>query len=622
MTEGEIQVIVAEVLRRIREYSARVVDLTDVGSLPPDAWIELSEGRKVKVSDFISAARALNLIKSGESTPASDDKVYSSLKSDEIFLKIVDALGMYLRKDADDIDPNTATFGDLEVRKGARSDGILSEGGIIAEGDVTSGGQVHAARSILVGLASLIEETVERKILSTYGSVDSMVNGHGTFLTNKDRFQTTNIEARGSLTVMDLIINQLHAMEGDYYFSDVGAIERVVTIDENANSYRLYLKKDTETSIITLREGDILWSVANNLRSHKTTDASFYVHPSWMLANAIDQDHFFIDVTLYDDAQLGIEVGTTNFAPEAGFNLVRRGNASARLDSSKAERARVWHISNTEGRLEFLDYLYTPVVDDENYQTTVGRLPDIEVLNDWFHYRNLGEPHEHIGVYTRYLFAENFVHIDWMGRVVCQQNYRGEWNLATAQSQTDYYKVDKTRQRVDDEYIETAYLTDTVTWLGAMWGCNQTRTTQEPTWYSSHWLMVGGNNAWDIELHKGSGSVPTTRQETFQMEIYFRIIFNGFDVTDKVLAQDYHSVTWERTTDDEAKDRTWNTVGINLCYQDQTGTRLLLKHDPANHRTDFGDHIKTYRSAIFRATVLIPMATGENKTVTKTFNFI
>lgn len=622
MTEGEIQVIVAEVLRRIREYSARVVDLTDVGSLPPDSWIELSEGRKVKVSDFISAARALNLIKSGERTPASDDKVYSSLKSDEIFLKIVDSFGMYLRKDADDIDPNTATFGDLIVRKGTRSNGMLSDGGIAAEGDISSEGQVHAARNVLIGLASLIEETVERKILSTYGSVDSMVNGHGTFLTNNDRFQTTNIEARGSLTVMDLIINQLHAMEGDYYFADVGAIERVVTIDENAHSYRLYLKKDTETSIITLWEGDILWSVANNLRTHKTTDSSFYVHPSWMLANAIDQEHFFIDVTLYDDAQFGIEVGTTNFPPEAGFKLVRRGNAMARLDDSKAERARVWHISNTEGRLEFLDYLYTPVVDDENYQTTVGRLPDIEVLNNWFHYRNLGEPHEHVGVYTRFLFAENFVHIDWMGRVVSQQNYRGEWSLATAQSATDYYKVDKTRQRVNDEYIETAYLTDAVTWLGAIWGCNHTGTTQEPTWYSSHWVMMGGNNAWDIELHKTDAPVPNTRQKTFEMEIYFRILFNGYDVTEKVLAQNYHSVTWKRTTDNGAADTTWDEVGVQQCYQDLTGTRLLLRHDPSNHRTDFGANIKTYRRATFEVEVLVPMANGENKTVSRTFNFI
>ena len=449
-----------------------------------------------------------------------------------------------------------------------------------------------------------------------------MVNGHGTFLTNKDRFQTTNLQVRGSMTVMDLIVNQLHAMQGDYYFSDVGSIERVAIINEDTHSYRLFLKKDSETSVITLWEGDILWSVANNLRSQKPTDASFYVHPSWMLVNAIDQEYFCVDVTLYDDAQLGVEIGTTNFPPEAGFNVVRRGNPSARLDPSKAERARVWHISNTEGRLEFLDYLYTPVVDDENYQTTVGRLPDIEVLNNWFHYRNLGEPHEHVGVYTRFLFAENFVHIDWMGRVVSQQNYRGEWSLATAQSATDYYKVDKTRQRVNDEYIETAYLTDAVTWLGAIWGCNHTGTTQEPTWYSSHWVMMGGNNAWDIELHKTDAPVPNTRQKTFEMEIYFRILFNGYDVTEKVLAQNYHSVTWERNTDNGAADTTWNEVGVRQCYQDLTGTRLLLRHDPSNHRTDFGANIKTYRRATFKVEVLVPMANGENKTVSRTFNFI
>lgn len=626
MTEGEIQVIVAEVLRRIREYSARVVDLTDVGSLPPDAWIELSEGRKVKVSDFISAARALNLIKSGESTPASDDKVYSSLKTDETFLKIADALDMYLRKDADDVDPNTATFGDLEVRKGARSDGILSEGGIIAEGDVTSGGQVHAARSILIGLASLIEETVERKILSTYGSVDSMVNGHGTFLTNKDRFQTTNIEARGSLTVMDLIINQLHAMEGDYYFSDVGAIERVVTIDENANSYRLYLKKETETSIITLREGDILWSVANNLRTHKPTDGAFYVHPSWMLANAIDQDHFFVDVTLYDDPQLGIEVGTTNFPPEDGFNLVRRGNARARFDDAYKERARVWHISNTEGMMAFLDYLYSPVVGDESYQTTIGRLPDIQVLRNWFDARNLGSPSNHIGVYTQYLFAEHFLQIDWMGRVISTKNYRGEWSLATAQSATEYYKVDKTYTEGDDgqghERPMTAYLTDTVTHMGVEWGCNRTGTTEEPSWYSADWIMIGGSNEWDLVLHKDDSPVPRMKQQKFEMGIFFRVSFNGYDVTDKVMAQGGHSVTWARTTDDAALDHTWDTVGILQCYRDAAHTSLLLKNDPTNNRYDFGQNFRSYRHASFNATVVIPVATGENKTISKTYNFM
>lgn len=625
MTQGEIDQIVAIVLQRIREYSARVVDLTEVGSLPPDAWIELSEGKKVRVSDLISSARALNLIKSGDSTAPSDETAYSSLKSDQLFMKIAEALGKFLRKDADDADPNTAAFGDIVAVKGTRSDGAMSSGNVIADGDVEAGENLRVGKSIVLGIAGIIQDLVERRIFSTYGAVDGMVNGVGTILTNKDRLQTKDLQVRGSMTVMDLIINQLHAMEGDYYFSEVGSIERVVPLD-SSNSYRIYLKKETETSVITLWEGDILWSIANNLRTHKPTDGAFYVHPSWMLANAIDQDHFFVDVTLYDDAQLGIEVGTTNFPPEDGFNLVRRGNARARLDDAYKERARVWHISNTEGMMAFLDYLYSPVVGDESYQTTIGRLPDIQVLRNWFDARNLGSPSNHIGVYTQYLFAEHFLQIDWMGRVISTKNYRGEWSLATAQSATEYYKVDKTYTEGDDgqghERPMTAYLTDTVTHMGVEWGCNRTGTTEEPSWYSADWIMIGGSNEWDLVLHKDDSPVPRMRQQKFEMGIFFRVSFNGYDVTDKVMAQGGHSVTWARTTDDAALDNTWNTVGIQQCYRDAAHTSLLLKNDPTNNRYDFGQNFRSYRHASFNATVVIPMATGENKTISKTYNFM
>ena len=625
MTQGEIDQIVAIVLQRIREYSARVVDLTEVGSLPPDAWIELSEGKKVRVSDLISSARALNLIKSGDSTAPSDETAYSSLKSDQLFIKIAEALGKFLRKDVDDADPNTAAFGDIVAVKGTRSDGAMSSGNVIADGDVEAGENLRVGKSIVLGIAGIIQDLVERRIFSTYGAVDGMVNGVGTILTNKDRLQTKDLQVRGSMTVMDLIINQLHAMEGDYYFSEVGSIERVVPLD-SSNSYRIYLKKETETSIITLWEGDILWSIANNLRTHKPTDGAFYVHPSWMLANAIDQDHFFVDVTLYDDPQLGIEVGTTNFPPEDGFNLVRRGNARARLDDAYKERARVWHISNTEGMMAFLDYLYSPVVGDESYQTTIGRLPDIQVLRNWFDARNLGSPSNHIGVYTQYLFAEHFLQIDWMGRVISTKNYRGEWSLATAQSATEYYKVDKTYTEGDDgqghERPMTAYLTDTVTHMGVEWGCNRTGTTEEPSWYSADWIMIGGANEWDLVLHKDDSPVPRMRQQKFEMGIFFRVSFNGYDVTDKVMAQGGHSVTWARTTDDAALDNTWNTVGILQCYRDAAHTSLLLKNDPTNNRYDFGQNFRSYRHASFNATVVIPMATGENKTISKTYNFM
>ena len=150
----------------------------------------------------------------------------------------------FLRKDVDDETIYKLTMAEALIR------GSLEVGDdAVVQGDAEVKGHLQAGRSILIGLASLIEEAVERKIFSTYGSLDSMVNGHGTFLTNKDRFQTTNLQVRGSMTVMDLIVNQLHAMQGDYYFSDVGSIERVVPLD-SSNSYRIYLKKETETSVI------------------------------------------------------------------------------------------------------------------------------------------------------------------------------------------------------------------------------------------------------------------------------------------------------------------------------------------------------------------------------------
>lgn len=527
-------------------------------------------------------------------------KIYAG-RADEAYTLTEDSpvWGCFLRKDQDDETQHSLGMRNAIIREIAEVAGQL----VLDGTDVGS----------------------EKKILTTQGSVDSMVNGHGTFLTNKDRFQTTNLEVRGSMTVMDLIINQLHAMQGDYYFSDVGSIERVVPLD-SSNSYRIYLKKETETSVITLYEGDILWSIANNLRTHKPTDGAFYVHPSWMLANAIDQDHFFVDVTLYDDPQLGIEVGTTNFPPEDGFNLVRRGNARARFDDAYKERARVWHISNTEGMMAFLDYLYSPVVGDESYQTTIGRLPDIQVLRNWFDARNLGSPSNHIGVYTQYLFAEHFLQIDWMGRVISTKNYRGEWSLATAQSATEYYKVDKTYTEGDDgqghERPMTAYLTDTVTHMGVEWGCNRTGTTEEPSWYSADWIMIGGANEWDLTLHKDDSPVPRMKQQKFEMGIFFRVSFNGYDVTDKVMAQGGHSVTWARTTDDAALDHTWDTVGILQCYRDAAHTSLLLKNDPTNNRYDFGQNFRSYRHASFNATVVIPMATGENKTISKTYNFM
>lgn len=52
MTAIEKREIVSEVLQSLRTNSARIIDLTRVNSLPDDSYIELSEGRRIKLSDL------------------------------------------------------------------------------------------------------------------------------------------------------------------------------------------------------------------------------------------------------------------------------------------------------------------------------------------------------------------------------------------------------------------------------------------------------------------------------------------------------------------------------------------------------------------------------------------
>lgn len=58
--------------------------------------------------------------------------------------------------------------------------------------------------------------------------IDSMVAGKGTGITPDGRIQTDRLEVRDSMTVMDLIINQIHGMESDYSFLKPARLQRLI----------------------------------------------------------------------------------------------------------------------------------------------------------------------------------------------------------------------------------------------------------------------------------------------------------------------------------------------------------------------------------------------------------
>ena len=93
--------------------------------------------------------------------------------------------------------------------------------------------------------------------------IDSMLAGKGTGITADGRIQTDRLEVRGSMTVMDLIINQLQGMDADYSFTEIGKIAQVDDLGEK--TYKLWIEKRTDYDFVKLQEGDVCYSIVNTL---------------------------------------------------------------------------------------------------------------------------------------------------------------------------------------------------------------------------------------------------------------------------------------------------------------------------------------------------------------------
>lgn len=85
--------------------------------------------------------------------------------------------------------------------------------------------------------------------------IDSMLAGKGTGITADGRIQTDRLEVRGSMTVMDLIINQIQGMASDYSFSEIGKIAQVDGLGDS--TYKLWIEKRTEFDFTKFQENDV-----------------------------------------------------------------------------------------------------------------------------------------------------------------------------------------------------------------------------------------------------------------------------------------------------------------------------------------------------------------------------
>ena len=411
--------------------------------------------------------------------------------------------------------------------------------------------------------------------------VDSMIAGKGAGIFPDGRAQVERLEVRGSLSVLDLIINQIQGMESDYSFTEIGKIESVEDLGES--TYRLKIEKRTDFDFMKFQENDVCFSIINTL----LTGGSDY-YTSWMRILTTNSAENSITVVLYPDSEVP---GGTNYPPLAGYNVTRRGNSTLPETGGFNERAQSWMISSREGRIMFLANVFKPILEDYNYALTFGKLPNIKALE------KLPVTTEDVGIVAQTVIAEKFYQFDYNGDVIPSKVDRGVWSLETAQSGAPYRFVQHELSKPSgSEY--TLLEQHTVYHLGCKWGCLSDKTTDEPKWNSPSWGLLEGDSRYSLQLSLSGG-------EAFVIGgvdevISGRIYFGTTDITDDVMADGATEVEWFRDSGNVPADNLWTPEYVD-------GNRLAIHIDNGNQHGVGSDFGFVSKSVIFTCRVFFPV---------------
>lgn len=424
--------------------------------------------------------------------------------------------------------------------------------------------------------------------------VDSMIAGKGAGIFPDGRAQVERLEVRGSLSVLDLIINQIQGMESDYSFTEIGKIKSVEDLGEN--TYRLSIEKRTDFDFMKFQENDVCFSIINTL----LTGGSEY-HTSWMRILTTNAQENSITVVLYPDSEVP---GGTNYPPLAGYNVTRRGNSTLPEEGGFNERAQSWMISSREGRIMFLSNVYKPILEDYNYALTIGKLPNIKALE------KLPVTTEDVGIVAQTVIAEKFYQFDYNGDVVPNKVDRGVWSLETAQSGAPYRFVQHELSKPSgSEY--TLLEQHTVYHLGCKWGCLSDKTTDEPKWNSPSWGLLEGDSRYSLQLSLSGGEAFVIGGVDTVMS--GRVFYGTIDITDDVMADGVTEVEWFRDSGNVPADNLWTPEYVD-------GNRLAIHIDNGNQHGVGSDFGFVSRSVAFICRVYIPVE-GEMQQIEQRFGF-
>lgn len=409
--------------------------------------------------------------------------------------------------------------------------------------------------------------------------IDSLIAGKGAGIYPDGRAQFNSLEIRDSLTVLRLIINEIHAMAGDFSFSDCGAIEKVELLDDG--TYRLTMEKRTDTDWTTLEENDVLCSIVNSLLIGGT---DYYT--SWFRPVSKNRNDNTLTVVLYPDSEVP---GGKNYPPVEGYNVTRKGNAKV-PDAGEApnERAQSWLISSREGRIMFLQNVFKPILEDYNYALTLGRFPNVKMIE------KLPIGSTDVGVMSKIGVFEKIYEADWNGTIIPKKVDRGEWSLETAQGDEPYRFVNY-ETLLENQKVITTLEQHTAYHYGCKWGCLIDKTTEEPKWNSAGWVLLEGDKNYYLEFTSTAGW--QFFKNGVNTDIAAVVSYGNRDITNVLMATIGVEVEWLRDTGNIPADNSWKPVYVD-------GQKHVIRLTSVDMGSEWGLSVRTVK---FICRVFIPV---------------
>ena len=422
-------------------------------------------------------------------------------------------------------------------------------------------------------------------------AVDSMLAGKGTILTADGRGQFNRLEVRDSMVIMDLIVNQLQGMENDFVFAPTRKVTGVVPVDEH--TYRLLLEPRYDGDVIPFREGNIIYSIINDVLTGGKNASS-----SYMRVLAVNQNTYSVTAVLYPDSEVP---GGKNCPPAAGYNISRRGDVTLPAEGQSNPDAQSWYLSSSEGRLLFLQNVVKPVLEDYNYALSVGKFPDIPSL------KGIVSP-DKVGIMSETIVAQELRYFDYNGDVVPHIVDRGAWSAEVASSRKPYrYVAIKTTS--PSGTATTKLEQHTVKHLGCVWGCVVDKTQDQPRWNSTGWQLVEGDTRYSMIIESTEGYAFFRGQ--VDTVLYAAVHFGNLNITADVLAHHGVEIVWLRDSGNVPADNSWKP-------RHQDGNRLSLLLDNRDMPSQFGFSVRKVK---FICRCYIPVEGGETVEVMQFIGF-